>query len=60
MYSTPALTEHSFIIILEGQYKRQSNGHMVREGKGVHTLPNGVTYDGQWQSDKMNGKGIMM
>ena len=32
---------------------------MVREGKGVHVLPNGVMYDGQWQSDKMNGKGTI-
>ena len=33
------------------------NGVPVRFGHGEHTTGNGMIYKGQWESDKMNGKG---
>ncbi|XP_036608305.1 MORN repeat-containing protein 2 [Trichosurus vulpecula] len=41
----------------EGDCKRISPGVFERNGAGVHTTPNGITYIGAWKDDKMNGIG---
>uniref|UniRef100_A0A4X2JZG8 MORN repeat containing 2 n=1 Tax=Vombatus ursinus TaxID=29139 RepID=A0A4X2JZG8_VOMUR len=41
----------------EGDCTRISPGVFERNGAGVHTTPNGITYVGAWKDDKMNGIG---
>ncbi|KAM9065796.1 MORN repeat-containing protein 2 isoform X1 [Sarcophilus harrisii] len=41
----------------EGECTRISSGIFERNGSGVHTTPNGITYIGAWKDDKMNGIG---
>ncbi|XP_074142741.1 MORN repeat-containing protein 2 isoform X1 [Sminthopsis crassicaudata] len=41
----------------EGDCTRLSSGIFERNGTGIHTTPNGITYVGAWKDDKMNGIG---
>lgn len=36
------------------------NGFPVRSGYGEHTTSDGVVYKGKWESDKMNGRGLLI
>ncbi|XP_068531181.1 MORN repeat-containing protein 2 [Anas acuta] len=42
---------------LEGECKKTPEGKLQRNGHGVHTSANGMTYIGTWKNDKMNGTG---
>ncbi|XP_010166988.1 MORN repeat-containing protein 2, partial [Antrostomus carolinensis] len=42
---------------LEGECKMTPEGALERDGHGVHTGANGITYVGRWKNDKMNGTG---
>ena len=45
---------------IEGEYQQNNNdGGLERKGEGTHVTSDGVKYVGQWDSDKMNGKGRM-
>ncbi|POI24358.1 hypothetical protein CIB84_011892, partial [Bambusicola thoracicus] len=41
----------------EGECKKTPEGLLQRNGLGVHTSANGMTYIGSWLNDKMNGTG---
>ncbi|TFJ98429.1 MORN repeat-containing protein 2 [Platysternon megacephalum] len=41
----------------DGECIRTPDGALERHGDGVHTTPNGITYTGNWENDKMNGIG---
>ncbi|XP_006024985.2 MORN repeat-containing protein 2 [Alligator sinensis] len=41
----------------DGECTRTPDGVLERNGNGVHTTPNGITYKGNWKNDKMNGLG---
>lgn len=49
---------HKFsgIILSDGEYIRVEEG-LQREGYGVHTTSEGLSYYGHWNGDKMNGQG---
>lgn len=42
----------------EGEYI-QTDGGIVRYGKGKQTTTDGTVYDGEWCDDKMTGKGTL-
>ncbi|MEE6474958.1 hypothetical protein FKM82_010550 [Ascaphus truei] len=41
----------------DGECTRTPSGSLERNGTGVHTSPNGVTYSGSWKDDRMSGPG---
>ncbi|XP_029450229.1 MORN repeat-containing protein 2 isoform X1 [Rhinatrema bivittatum] len=41
----------------DGECTRTTAGVLERNGVGIHKTPNGITYKGNWQNDKMNGIG---
>ncbi|XP_069012974.1 MORN repeat-containing protein 2 [Embiotoca jacksoni] len=43
----------------EGECSRSECGAMVRSGTGKHTSASGVVYSGEWNEDKMHGRGIL-
>lgn len=48
------------LLLLEGEYAKQPDGTSERSGSGKHCTTDGITYDGQWAGDCMNGKGKML
>merc|ERR1719364_417184 len=40
-----------------GEFKVTENQPVVREGTGIMHFSNGSVYEGEWQGDKMHGKG---
>ncbi|XP_078261398.1 MORN repeat-containing protein 2 [Rhinoraja longicauda] len=43
-----------------GECTRSVDAGLERNGYGVHTTLNGITYSGQWNNDKMNGTGKLV
>ena len=54
------LTKARFIIeeifLSDGEYIQTEEG-LQRQGYGVHTTSDGLSYHGNWDGDKMNGHG---
>ncbi|XP_051867694.1 MORN repeat-containing protein 2 isoform X1 [Pristis pectinata] len=44
----------------DGECTRIDDVGLERNGFGIHTTPNGITYTGQWKNDKMNGTGKLV
>ncbi|XP_032881672.1 MORN repeat-containing protein 2 isoform X1 [Amblyraja radiata] len=44
----------------DGECTRSDDAGLERNGFGVHTTLNGMTYSGQWNNDKMNGTGKLV
>uniref|UniRef100_A0A672ZLI4 MORN repeat containing 2 n=1 Tax=Sphaeramia orbicularis TaxID=375764 RepID=A0A672ZLI4_9TELE len=61
--SKPTILKLSYIFPngdkYEGEYCSSASGVMVRSGTGKHTSASGIIYTGEWQDDKMNGKGTL-
>ncbi|XP_068088297.1 MORN repeat-containing protein 2 [Hyperolius riggenbachi] len=59
--SAPDVFHISFVFpngdTYDGQCARSAGGVLERNGEGVNKTPNGVTYTGSWEKDKMNGIG---
>ncbi|XP_008399298.1 MORN repeat-containing protein 2 isoform X1 [Poecilia reticulata] len=43
----------------EGECRKAESGELVRSGTGKHTSASGIIYTGEWQEDKMLGKGTL-
>ncbi|XP_033845147.1 MORN repeat-containing protein 2 [Periophthalmus magnuspinnatus] len=43
----------------EGQCYKSASGAMVRGGTGKHVSASGVVYSGEWNEDRINGKGTL-
>ncbi|XP_063774084.1 MORN repeat-containing protein 2 isoform X1 [Pseudophryne corroboree] len=41
----------------DGESRRSETGALERSGTGVNKSPNGMTYNGSWKYDRMNGLG---
>lgn len=46
-------------INIENSFRRKINGKQVMDGVGVLTWPDGSSYIGQFENDKMSGRGRM-
>ena len=42
---------------LDGEYMHRPDGSVVRCGFGKHISSDGLTYEGNWEENKMNGAG---
>ena len=45
------------LFLLDGEINHSVDGVIMRSGYGKHQSVEGVVYEGNWQEDKMNGKG---
>lgn len=51
------LGDYTFLsFVLDGECTRTPDGVLERNGNGVHTTPNGITYKGNWKNDKVSFK----
>ena len=42
--------------VLDGEFIQAEEG-LQRQGYGIHTTSDGLSYHGNWSGDKMNGQG---
>ena len=57
-YSQNIVREADFVLI--GDYYTGAIADGKREGFGIYTYPNGDVYEGEWENDRKNGKGIFI